>query len=180
MSQHFWLSGLVLVACVIAVHGETPAAKAPAEKSPAAQQFERLKKLAGTWVKADKDGKPTDEVASVLRVTAGGSAVEETIFPGSPMEMVSLYHLDGSDLVMTHYCVLGNQPRLKADLKAPSNKFVWEFVGGTNLDVAKDKHMHSATLTVVDDNHIELQGEGWQDGKPCKECCGKFTFVRKK
>ena len=62
--------------------------------------FEKLKKLAGTWVEADKDGKPTDKVYSVIKVTSGGSVVHETIFPGTPMEMVSVYNLDGGDLVL--------------------------------------------------------------------------------
>src|SRR5262245_29466506 len=87
---------------------------APTKAAPAHPGLEKIKKLAGTWVEADKDGKPTDKVVSVVRVTAGGSAVHETFFPGQPMEMVSVYHLDKGELVMTHYCVLGNQPKMKA------------------------------------------------------------------
>src|SRR5687768_12947493 len=94
---------------------------APAKAKPTHAAFEKIKALAGTWVEADKDGKPTDKVVSVVKVTAGGSAVQETIFPGTQMEMVSVYHLDGADLVMTHYCMLGNQPRMKADPKSPAN-----------------------------------------------------------
>ena len=54
-------------------------------KSPAtisASGLERMKGLAGTWVAADKDGKPTDKVVSVVKVTAAGSVVQETLFPG--------------------------------------------------------------------------------------------------
>src|SRR5258708_3038180 len=80
--------------------------------------LEKMKTLVGTWVMADKDGKPTDEVVSVIKVTAGGSAIHETLFPGQPHEMVSIYTADGSDLVMTHYCMLGNQPRMKASTKS--------------------------------------------------------------
>ena len=65
--------------------------------------------------------------------TAGGSAVQETQFPGTPMEMVSVYHLDGADLVMTHYCVLGNQPRMKADPKSPADKIHFTFASGTKV-----------------------------------------------
>src|SRR4051812_1306547 len=68
--------------------------------------LERLKKLAGRWGAADESGKPTDKVVSVIKVTAAGSAVQETLFPGEPMEMVSFYHRDGADVVMTHYCAL--------------------------------------------------------------------------
>lgn len=166
---------MLLLALTAASRGnDKPAAK------PTHPGLERLKKLAGTWVMADKDGKPTDQVVSVFKVTAGGSAVIETIFPGQAHEMVSVYHADGKDLVMTHYCVLGNQPRMKADPKAPANQFVWKFVGGTNLDPAKDKHMHEGTLTLVDDDHLVMAGVAWEDGKPSKECCGEMKLVRKK
>ena len=64
---------------------------------------------------ADDKGKPTDQVVSVFKLTGGGSAVQETIFPGAAHEMVSVYHADGKDVVMTHYCALGNQPKMKLD-----------------------------------------------------------------
>jgi hypothetical protein len=142
--------------------------------------LERLKKLAGTWVEADADGKPTDKVVSIVKVTAGGSAVTETLFPGQPMEMVSVYHLDKGELVMTHYCVLGNQPRMKADPASPPNQIRWTFAGGTNLDPAKDAHMHGGTVTFIDDDHIEFAGEAWEGGKPCEKHCGCMKLVRKK
>src|SRR5262249_55961478 len=132
--------------------------------------LERLKKLAGTWVAAGEDGKPTDQVVSVVKVTAAGSAVHETLFPGQPMEMVSVYHRDGADLVMTHFCALGNQPRMKADPKSPPNQIHFEFAGGSNLDPAKDKHMHEGTITFVDEDHIEWKGVAWEGGKPCDVC----------
>ena len=73
-------------------------------------------------------------VVSVIRITAGGSAVHETLFPGQPHEMISLYTAEGSDLVLTHFCVLGNQPRMKADSKAAGNQLAFKFAGGANLD----------------------------------------------
>src|SRR5439155_17451164 len=44
--------------------------------SRAAQRLETLKKLAGEWVQAEKDGKPAGPVVSSIRVTAAGTAVE--------------------------------------------------------------------------------------------------------
>ncbi|WP_439623356.1 hypothetical protein [Gemmata sp.] len=169
-------AGLVLIALTATGRGEDP----PAKAAPAHPGLERLKGFAGTWVEADKDGKPTDKIVSVVRVTAGGSAVHETLFPGQPQEMVSVYHLDKGELVMTHYCVLGNQPRMKADPKAPANQIRWVFAGGTNLDPAKDAHMHGATVTVIDADHIEIAGEAWVGGKPSDDHCGKMSLVRKK
>jgi hypothetical protein len=147
---------------------------------PTNAALEKMKKLAGTWLLADTDGKATDQVASVIKVTAGGSVVHETLSPGQPDEMVSVYTMDGPDLIMTHYCVLGNQPRMKADPKSPANQIVWQFAGGSNFDPKKDKHMHGATLTIVDDDHIEVNGIGWENGAPAKEMCCGLKLVRKK
>jgi hypothetical protein len=176
MMQRFMTVSLILIAFSAGSRGDDTK-KAPADSHP---QLEKIKKLAGTWVEADKDGKPTDKVVSVVKVTAGGSVVEETLFPGQPQEMVSIYHRDGSDLVMTHYCMLGNQPRMKADPKSPSNQIRFLFAGGTNLDPAKDMHMHEGTLTFVDDDHIEFSGVAWVDGKPAPDHCGQMKLTRKK
>jgi hypothetical protein len=167
-------AGLTLVALCVGVRAEDKPAKATNAN------LEKLKALAGTWVEADKDGKPTDKVVSVIKVTAAGSAVHETTFPGQPMEMVSVYHMDGPDLIMTHYCALGNQPRMKADPKSSPNTIHWAFAGGSNLDPAKDMHMHEATLKFIDADHIELAGVAWVDGKPAEEHCGTMKLVRKK
>ncbi|QEH35832.1 hypothetical protein OJF2_43890 [Aquisphaera giovannonii] len=152
--------------------------KAPS--APTNLIFEKLKTLEGTWVAEGEDGKPTDQVVKTVKVTAGGSAIHEVIFPGQPMEMVSVYTVEGPDVVMTHYCVLGNQPRLKADPKSPANQIRFEFDGGANLDPKKDKHMHSAALTILDDSHVEMSGSAWDGGAPCKEQCCVTKLVRKK
>ena len=166
-------SGLAFAAVADEKHDHVPAA-------PTNAGFEKLKTLVGTWVKEGEDGKPTEEVVSVIRLTAGGSALHETIFPGQPMEMVSVYTAEGSDIVMTHYCIAGNQPQMRAKGTAPGKKLEFEFAGGTNLDPAKDMHMHSTVMTFIDDDHIELNGTGWENGKPAEEMCGIMKLVRKK
>ena len=168
----------VLLALPLAAYGEDKTIKRPPVATNPA--FETMKKLAGTWVAADEGGKPTDQVMSIIKVTSGGSAVHETLFPGQPHEMVSIYTADGPDLILTHYCVLGNQPRMKADPNSPPNQIVFRFAGGTNLNPAKDKHMHEATLTIVSDDRIEVQGTGWENGAPTKEMCCGLNLVRKK
>lgn len=176
MKRQTWIAGLMVLALAAGTRGDEATAKA----APTHPGLETLKKLAGTWVEADKDGKPTDKVVSIIKVTAGGSAVHETLFPGQPMEMESVYHLDKGDLVMTHYCVLGNQPRMRAEPGPKPNQIKWVFSGGTNLDPAKDTHMHGGTLTITDDDHIEFAGEAWENGKPSETHCGCMKLVRKK
>ena len=57
MARRFWACGMLLLAL-------TAGAYADGKPAPAAPHagLERMKKLAGTWVAADKDGKPTAQV----------------------------------------------------------------------------------------------------------------------
>jgi hypothetical protein len=178
MVRRFLLCGLLLSFSPAGFGDDKPGAKLPAPPTNAG--LEKMKKLAGTWLVADSDGKPTDQVASIIKVTAGGSIVHETLFPGQPQEMVSIYTVNGPVLIMTHYCVLGNQPRMKADPNSSENQIVFQFDGGGNLDPKKDKHMHEATLTFADDDHYEVKGTGWENGAPSKEMCCGTKLVRKK
>ena len=142
--------------------------------------LEQMKKLAGTWVEADKDGKPTDKVVSVIKVTAGGSAVQETLFPGQPQEMVSVYHMDGADLVMTHYCMLGNQPRMKADPELADQPDPVQ-VRRRHKPRPGQGHAHARG-----DAHLRrrrphrVQRVAWVNGKPAENHCATMKLVRKK
>jgi hypothetical protein len=178
MVRRFVLGGLLLTLSLATYGDDKTGAKLPPQ--PTNVGLEKMKRLVGTWLVADKDGKPTEQVASIIKLTAGGSAVHETLFPGQSQEMVSIYTVDGPDLIMTHYCVLGNQPRMKADPDSSANQIVFQFAGGGNLDPKKDKHMHEATLTIVDDDHIEVNATGWENGAPQKEMCCGLKLVRKK
>jgi len=109
--------------------------------------FERMKALAGTWEGRGGHGQTDQDVRVVYRVASGGSVVQETQFPGSPHEMISMYHLADGQLVLTHYCAMGNQPKMKLDTKASTaERLVFAFDGGTNFDPAKDGHVHSGVL----------------------------------
>ncbi len=137
--------------------------------------FEKLKSLAGEWEMTQDQGPP---MKISYRVTANGSVVMETLFPGTPHEMVTMYHLDGKELLLTHYCAAGNQPHLKLDKKgSKADKLSFVFTGGTNFDPAKDAHMHSGWITFVDGNHIQAEWDGYQDGK--KSGGHKFVLSRK-
>ena len=92
-------------------------------------------------------GDDEHEVRVVYKVTSGGSVVVETIAPGTEHEMITVIHPDGDSLLLTHYCMLGNQPHMKAkpksgeNPKAGENKVAFEFVKATNLASDKDMYM---------------------------------------
>ncbi len=148
------------------------------KNEPKTLGIDRLKSLEGTWVKLDKAGKPTNEVVSKFHSIANGSTIIETEFPGSKHEMVSVYHRDGKDLVMTHYCMLGNQPIFIASAGKKPNQIVWEFIGGTNLDYKKDQHVHKIVMTFVSKDRLQTVVDFWNKGKVANTM--KFELARKK
>ena len=135
---------LIAVAAHVALAGEMPA---PAGKIDAKAAFEELKGLAGSWQgKAGEEGMPA---TVTYKVISNGNVVMETLMPGTDHEMITMYHMAGNDLVATHYCSAGNQPHLKLDLgKSTATQLVFAFDGGTNLDPAKDGHIHEAQINL--------------------------------
>lgn len=152
-------------------------AGAPAQTETQAK-FERLKKLAGVWQSAkDKDG---NQCTAIYRVTGNGSAVTETLMAGTPHEMISVYAMDGDSILMTHYCAVGNAPRMKSKAGGTSNVIAFDFKDATNLKSDKDGHMHGLTLTFKDDDHLSAAWQYYVDGKPSAEHATAFEMARVK
>ncbi len=128
--------------------------------------FELLKGLDGEWqFPGDGQGIPPGTVN--YRVTANGSAVLETLMPGTEHEMITLYHLDGDQLVLTHYCVLGNQPEMKlVSATANPKELRFAFTGGRNVDPAKGRHIHSGRLRFREDGSVASEWAYHVDGQP--------------
>jgi hypothetical protein len=145
---------------VLAANDQPPQAK-PAGANPV---FEQFKLLAGEWV-GKEQGKDGQEVNVQYKVTSGGSAVVETIFAGAAHEMVTVIHPDGADLLLTHYCMLGNQPQMKAAVGGDSKKVAFKFVRATNMKSEKEMHMHDATYTFVDRDTLKTEWTHYMDGK---------------
>ena len=154
------------------------AARADADKKDDGKHpgLEQFKKLAGEWVGKGMHGEKAHDVRVVYKVTSGGSAVVETIDPGSDHEMVTVIHPDGDALLLTHYCMLGNQPHMKAMPKAGDNKVAFEFVKATNLKSDKDMFMHNVTFTFVDKDTVKTEWTHYKDGKEA----GKAVFELKR
>ena len=141
--------------------------------------LDKLKELAGDWVMVKSDGKTGEEVAVNYRITAAGSAVLETLFPGSDHEMLTVYHQDGKDLVLTHYCAQGNQPHMRAEPREGGpKKIVFKFVRATNMKNEGDAHMHDGSVTFLDRDHIKCEWTMYRNGKLARATI--FDLVRKK
>lgn len=156
-------SSLCLTASLLALFGAVAlcaAGMGPPPPAKASSALDRFRALAGDWVMTE-DGQP---MTVTYRTTAAGTAVVETLFPGTPHEMTTVYTQDGNDLVLTHYCAFGNQPHMRA--KAPTGSVV-DFVldGGANLDPAKDPHMHEAKFQFVSTDEIQADWTSYAGGK---------------
>lgn len=144
-------------------HSLAEEAEAPAVVSRS--DFDRLKSLAGEWVDTTGTSTGVGKVAAVYRVTSGGSVVQETVFPGSSHEMVTMYTTDGDDIVMSHYCAMGNQPRMRAR-SGPGDELVFAFDGGGVADPSKDMHMHNGLIRFEGQDRLYAEWQIWQNGAP--------------
>lgn len=153
---------------------------AASASAQAPTSFDQLKSLQGDWIDLDGVVGPKGAVLVTYRLTGGGTAVVETMFPGAKgHEMTTVYHRDGHDIALTHYCSGGTQPRMKAT--APGGKVLtFAFDGGTNFNPAKDEHMHNAKIELVSADEIRLEWQGWVNGKPASEHLAKMHLARKK
>jgi hypothetical protein len=85
--------------------------------------------------------------------------------PGA-MSMYTIYHVDGENLMLTHYCVSNNQPRMRAELPAKEpNVLRFSFVDATNLKSPEAGHMHRAMLRIIDENHVANEWTYRKDNK---------------
>ncbi len=144
-------------------------------QSKAQASFDKLKSLAGEW--EGTSGGVQSNVS--YRVLSNGSVLEESMKNGTEDPMVTIYHLDGDRLMVTHYCGAGNQPRMVAapDPSKP-NVFAFKFLDATNLSSTQEGHMRDLVLTVVDKDHITQQWTWHAQNK--EEKMELFKFTRKK
>lgn len=145
-------------------------------KSPATQAFEKLKALEGEWIDVDGVFGQKGKVAVTYKVS-GGHAVVETFPVGTPQEMVTVYHLEGNKVVLTHYCSANNQPRMTSS-GLQGNTIAFDFAGGSNIVPGTTSHMHSAKIELTSDDEIKATWQNWSGGKP--DHAGVFRIVRKK
>ncbi len=126
--------------------------------------FETIKSLEGDWIGHPAGG--GSPVSVRYEVTAAGSTVVKTYAPGKASEMLTIYHMDGDDLMLTHYCVLDNQPQMRFETSTAPGQISFAFAGGTNFDPEVDAHAHEGWTRVIDDSTIETESIGYSDGKP--------------
>ena len=135
-------------------------------QSNAQKSFDTLKTLAGNWEGKNNQGQT---LRVEFRETAGGSALLSEIHGQGPENMISMIHLDGDRLLMTHYCGAGNQPRMQASLSPDGKVITFNYVDATNLATPDAGHMQRLVLTLLDANHHTEEWTYADRGKEQKE-----------
>jgi len=136
------------------------------------KSFNLLKGMEGNWEGKNSQGQ---SLQVTFRMTAGGSALMSEIHGHGPENMVTMFHMDGDRLLMTHYCGAGNQPRMKV-ISADAKSVSFEFFDGTNIGPG-DGHMQHVTFTEPDPDHHVEEWVFLDHGKEMKEV---FTLARVK
>src|SRR5262249_13863186 len=153
----------------------TPAAQPASEPVPEA--FAKLRSMVGHWEAESTKG---ERSTLDIELTAGGSAIlersHETV-EGQPVEMTTVYYLDGDKVQLTHYCMAGNQPTMRGSYSPETKTLTFDFVGATNLKSPNDGHMHHAVYVFLDDHHIQ---QSWTFRKNQKDTfTEQVLYVRK-
>lgn len=132
------------------------------------QAFQQMKQLAGKWEGTVDMGKGPQKINASYRVTSAGSVLVETIFEGTPNEMITVYHDDKDKrLGLTHYCGLNNQPRLVL-IKSEENALVFDLAQDAPIDAAHEPHMHALRLTFSGKNGLKQHWTQFAQGEKKK------------
>lgn len=134
--------------------------------------WEKLKSLVGEW-EGTVEGKPA-RVSYAL--VSNATALMESMETEDATQMVTLYHPDGSSLLMTHYCAMGNQPRMRSKgLK--DGRIDFAYVDAANLKTPDADRMSRLVLSFPDAGHLVQE---WTSKQGDQEVVTRFEFARKK
>src|SRR5215510_7910040 len=132
------------------------------EPVDATTAFERMKSLAGEWTADTSYGK----ARLTYEVIAGGASVVERERAERLPEMMTVYHLDGKRLLMTHFCIAGNQPRMVAtEFDEPTRELRFRFLDATNLKSTAAGHMRDVNIRFLDGDHLITEWQFHENGQ---------------
>lgn len=154
-----FLSALALAAVFTAFSAAADEADKKSAPTPppdiSSPELERIKALEGRWTATTSMfGKEEEQVFTEYSITAGGSAVLEKIFPGTPNEMLSVYYDDDDGkLAMTHYCMMRNRPHFTL-VESGKDTIKLDVTKIEGLKSEDAPSMGAITLKFEDENHF--------------------------
>ncbi len=114
-------------------------------------RFDEMKALVGVWRQADN---PAASLRIRFSLTAGGTVLVEEWLQGTRPHSLTLYHRNGQDMIATHYCPQGNQPRLVLTAASSHHLLSFAFRDATGLDTARESHLVALAFDLSDEGQI--------------------------
>ena len=133
----------------------SPAVQEPTARTSVVEstpQWEKVKTLIGEWDGYSMQADQKIPAHISVRMTGDGSALMHWMGAGTPYEMVTMFHMNKTELLATHYCAAHNQPRFRALPSKESNRIDFEFQDGTNIRPG-DGFMRLLTVSFVNSDH---------------------------
>ncbi len=167
---------IIFVVTLICLCAILPAQENPSSLIAGTPQWDKIKSLVGEWdgYAVENGQKMTTHIS--IRLTGDGSAVLHWMDAGTPHEMITMFHMDKSDLLATHYCAAHNQPRMRAAASDKANRITFDFKDGTNIRPG-DGYMRQLVVDFVDADH---HNETWGFDLKGKLQSGTFYLTRAK
>ncbi|MEO9634432.1 MAG: hypothetical protein ABJF89_02745 [Parasphingorhabdus sp.] len=149
MSQKASTSTLIPI-LIMALSFGGPALAEDLEPMPSS--FEQMSKLVGDWKREGRDG---SKFHIEFELTANNSVLVERWVSRGKTHSLTLYHRDQADVVATHYCPQGNQPRMKMSTPDGATKITFDFWDATNLAKPTDNHQHSLSFDLSQPDRVK-------------------------
>jgi hypothetical protein len=155
------MNGHKVVISILLLTGLAMAGSSKSSQVEPKAAFARLKGLVGDWEADSSKGK----VRSRYELIAGGSVLLEHLSMPGDDEMLTAYHLDGDRLVLTHYCVAGNQPQMLAQrFDSSSGELDFAFTTASNLKPGAG-HMHDVNFRLISEDRYDAKWDFVEAGK---------------
>ncbi len=158
----------------LALAATLPAADAP---NPA---WTKLQTLVGDWkgTYSGADAGGGGDVRVSYKLVSNGTSLMETLDSGHDMSMVTIYHPDGARIMATHYCAMGNQPRMAATALGDGGRtLAFSFLDATNVKDPDGELMRGLVVTFQDADHFS---QAWTSRAKGQDHVGTFTYTRVK
>ena len=142
------------------------------DKNPA---YDKMITLVGSWQgTVNENGKPLD-THTRFKLVSDGSALASCLDEDTPHKMITMFHMDGNNLMATRYCAAHNQPRMVLMTGGDPNRLVFKFKDGINIH-PNAGHMQQVAFIFDGANH---HVEEWTYLQSGTEETTRFDFRRK-
>ena len=166
MKRSFSFGLIGMIALVMA------AAAVGADKTKREEAFDCLALLKGEW-KGEQEGV---KISLIYTLTANGSALMEEFRPESGAAMITMFTVDGDQLIATHYCSANNQPQMVTPTITDAQKpLAFSLARITGLKSPDAWHNTGLTVTQIDNDHLTQEWTYQSKGKTGKNV---FRYTR--